>query len=166
MLVRLKPGAKVFRENTLHESLNNGENPIFRLYETPPKRNVPSREPYEGERPEDVPTTFEKWLGKGLEEVTDKREIEDFERSEANTSFSEHVQAQDYNVTLGRAGALAIAITQLDHGNDAHWLKDGSPKAEAVQEISGLENVRQDEVGAVAPTIRRVPQAKTRGSRG
>ena len=158
MFVRLKPGRSVFREGHLRESADSGINPIFRLFETPPPRDIPSREPYEGERPEDVPTSFEKWLSDALEEVTDEDDIKAFMRSEQDQDYEETSLARDYHKTLGRAAAITRAATELDHGNDAHWTADGYPNPEAVEGISGEVKVQPGEIAATVPTLRRDPR--------
>ena len=155
-LVRTAPGRKVFREGYLRDE----DDGIFRLYETPPPFDVPSREPYEGERAEDVPTTFDKWLGSGLEEVKDQYEIDAFLHSAANTEFADQVSADNVETVMGRAGAITQGVHQLDHGNDSHWTDKDLPNPKAVGELTGLVNVSASEVTACVPEVRRLPADK------
>lgn len=155
-LVRVKPGRRAFREGYLRD-MDDG---IFRLYETPPARDIPAREPRDGERPEHVPSMFDKWLGDALEVVTDPYEIEAYLHSAANTDFSEQVQADDISVVMGRAGAIVHGVSQLDHSNDTHWTKDGLPDAKTVGNITGLVNVQPHEIAATVPDVRRLPESQ------
>ena len=172
MLVKVKPGHAVYREH-YYRTPDDG---VFRLYQSPPADgDEPSREPQivrpasiapDGstvpallEDPRTIPTKFEKWLGMALEPATEF-EIARFEASEENIPFDETISAEHTEEAFGRAGRIAMAAAQLDHGNDSHWTKEGEPSHLAIQEVSGLVNVQASEVRATVPELRRLDPAK------
>ena len=160
MLVKVKPGYSIYREGYLREP----EHGVFRLYETPPPKDVvaqiPNPEPGPGkpafiDHPDGV-TQFDKWFGGAIEEASD-HEKQLFEHDEyRNVEFSETVAGNDYASTLGRAGNLMMTIGKLNHHDDSHWTKDGEPKASVVEALSNQVNVQQHEIRAVAPDVRRL----------
>lgn len=60
-------------------------------------------------------------------------------------------------ITRKEQNKVLAALDQLDHENDAHWNKDGSPTVSVVAELSGVKVTKSD-VAAVAPEFVRAPQ--------
>jgi len=51
------------------------------------------------------------------------------------------------------------ALNQLDHGNDDHWLDDGTPRTGVVQRLAGDQTITRQDIAAAAPEFRRKIEA-------
>lgn len=54
----------------------------------------------------------------------------------------------------GDAQMLAAAVSQLNHGDDAHWTKDGKPNLNVVSEYAGTK-VTREQLDAAYPELAR-----------
>ena len=150
MIVKVIPGApKVYREGLLMgEEDGPLKNGMFRLYKTPQDHA------YEDEKGKRVVPTVDEFLGESLREATED-EAEEYIRHEQGRGFEDSALGTDPTEAYGRAGRIAMAVAGLDPENDEHWTRDDLPACEAVEEASGLTDVRRHEIDATVPTARR-----------
>ena len=166
MIVKVVPGHTTYRENYLRTE----DDGVFRLYDTPPddphkphypdhaERTKHNKNPRNRGDPRPNPTRLEKWLGPSLVEASDAEKAAYEADPERNLDFVHTASADDPDVVMHRAGAIAMAVGQLDHGDPAHWLPDGRPNPLQVGRLAKLVNVQSTEIEATVPGAVRDPK--------
>ena len=157
MLVKVKNGHRIYREGYCRDERDG----VFRLYEIPPSRDTIAKVPSFNRETSEIDmvdhpqglSEFDHWLGEALEEPTDFEAQQFLNDPDRNIEFANTVDGGSYTETLSRAANLTRAIGELNHEDDHHWNRDGTPSTAAIEALSGLPNVQPSEIYAVAPHV-------------
>lgn len=61
-------------------------------------------------------------------------------------------------LTKKQQNKVLATLDQLDHDNDEHWNKDGSPTVSVVAELATLPQLTKADIHDIAPDFKRAPQ--------